>query len=137
MNNISYLPILVSAVVAFGISSLWYSPILFGKEWLALQKISNTDLANFKERGVWKSYIAQFVMTLITFAVLAFIISLVAVRSGTDGAFIGILAWLGFVLPSALSKILWKGESSILVAIESANDLITLVIGGAIIGAWR
>jgi hypothetical protein len=136
MNSINYLPILVSALVAFGISSLWYSPFLFGKEWLALQKIDSAELDAAK-KGVWKSYLSEIVMSLITFSVLGFIISLIAIRGSTDGAFLGILAWLGFILPSAISSLLWKKESLTLILIDSINSLVVLTIGGAIIGAWR
>ncbi|MFA6553983.1 MAG: DUF1761 domain-containing protein [Candidatus Paceibacterota bacterium] len=134
MNPINYLPILVASLASFAISSLWYSPILFGKEWVAL---SGTDMKTINPKTVWKSYIAQFFITLITFSVLAFLISMASVRSSTDGAFLGLLVWLGFVIPSLLSGLLWKRESFTLVLIDAINNLVVLTIGGAIIGAWR
>jgi len=137
MNPINYLPVFVASLVAFGISSFWYSPMLFGKEWLSKQKISDTDLENIKARGVARSYIAQFIATFIAFSVLAFIISLAAVRNTTDGAFLGALAWLGFILTSAISETLWSKRPTSVIFIDAINYLIILTIGGAIIGAWR
>jgi hypothetical protein len=137
MNPINYLPILVASLVSFAISSLWYSPMLFGKEWLALRKISETEIADIQARGVWKSYLAQFIMTLITFSVLAFVVSMAETRSSSDDAFLGLLAWLGFIVPISLSSWLWKKESFTLVMIDAVNNLIVLTIGGAIIGAWK
>ena len=137
MNSINYLPIIVASVVAFGLSSLWYSPILFGKEWMESQKLSPTDLKAIKTKNVLRSYLVQFIFTLITFSVLGFIISMTDVISGTDGAFIGLLVWLGFIIPSALSSLLWKKESLTLVLIDSINYLLILTVGGAIIGAWK
>ena len=136
MNSINYLPILVSALVAFGISSLWYSPFLFGKEWLALQRIDDAEIETKKAGGIWKSYLSSIIMSIVTFSVLAFIISLVSIRSSTDGAFLGLLVWLGFILPSAISSLLWKKEPLTLILIDCINNLIILTIGGAIIGAW-
>jgi len=135
MSTINYLPILVSSVVGFGISSLWYSPILFGKEWMEARKISTNDIE--KTKGIFRSYITQFIVTLVTFSVLAFIISMADVRSSTDGAFLGLLAWLGFIVPTSLSSLLWKRETITLVLIDTINYLLILTIGGAIIGAWR
>jgi len=137
MNSINFLPIFVASVVAFGLSSLWYSPILFGREWLKLQKISDQDLAARKETGIIKSYIVQFIMTLVTFSVLAFIISFTAIRNSADGAFLGALAWLGFILANSIGEVLWSKKPLTLVLIDSINYLIILTIGGAIIGAWR
>lgn len=134
MNTVNYLPILVSSVVAFGISSLWYSPILFGKEWMEGRKISELDMDN---KGVLKSYLFQFIESLITFSVLAFILSMTEIQNGTDGAFLGLLAWLGFILPTSLSDLIWKKEKITLVLIDTINYLLILVIGGAIIGAWN
>ncbi len=136
MNTINFLPILVSAIVAFGLSSLWYSPILFGKEWMEAIKISPKEIEE-KTGNILRSYILQFVVTLITFSVLGFIISMVDARTGTDGAFLGLLTWLGFIIPTSLSSLLWKKETLTLVLIDSINYLLILTIGGAIIGAWK
>jgi hypothetical protein len=137
MYTINFWPILVAAVVSFGIGALWYSPILFGKEWMALTKMSDQDMADAKARGVWKYYIIQFIATLVMFIVVGFAVSGLGVSSASDGAFIGFLAWLGLVAPLSLSGLMWKREPGKLVLIDTINYLVVLAIGGAIIGAWR
>ena len=137
MNSINYWPILVSSVVSFGLGALWYSPILFGREWVELLKISDADMARMIDQGMWKRYVTQFILTLITFIVMAFAIDEMGLRTATDGAFVGLLAWLGFIIPVTFSGMLWKNESIKLVLIDAINYLVVLAIGGAIIGAWR
>jgi hypothetical protein len=139
MITINYLPILVASLVAFGLSSLWYSPILFGNEWLAERKISleKTGQGSIKSYSLIKSYTIQIIFTLITFAVLGFIISVSTQANGSDGAFLGFLTWVGFILPNSISGFLWKNETLTLTLIDSINYLIILTIGGAIIGAWN
>ncbi|MES2215857.1 MAG: DUF1761 domain-containing protein [Patescibacteria group bacterium] len=137
MYTVNIWPIIVAAVVSFAIGALWYSPILFGKEWMALTKISEADMAAAKAKGVWKSYIVHFIANLISFAVLGFIIVAVGVQSGSDGAFFGFLVWLGFTLPLHISHLLWQKAPMKLILIDTVQVLIGLVIGGAIIGAWR
>lgn len=134
MITINYLPILVASLVGFGLSSLWYSPILFGKEWLAERKISLDSIQGY---SLTKSYIIQIVFTFITFAVLGFVIGISSNMGASDGAFLGFLCWLGFVLPNSISGFLWKKETLTLVLIDSINYLIILTVGGAIIGAWN
>jgi heme/copper-type cytochrome/quinol oxidase subunit 4 len=101
------------------------------------QKFSPEALDAMNKSNIVHSYILQFVFTLITFTVLAFVISMADVRSSTDGAFLGLLAWLGFIVPTSLSSLLWKKETFTLVLIDSINYLLILTIGGAIIGAWK
>ncbi len=138
MNTINFWPILISSVVAFAIGALWYSPVLFGKEWMSLLKITEKDVADMKTRGgMWKRYIAQFVMSLVMFAVLAFIIASSNGSTATDGAFLGFFVWLGFVLPISISSFLWKNQPFKLILIEAIQYLVTLVIAGGIIGAWK
>ena len=134
MEPINIFPILVATVVAFGIGSLWYSPFLFGKEWLEGRNIKEENIEKF---GTIKRYVVQIIFTLISFSVLAFIISMAEVRSSTDGAFLGILAWIGFIIPSSLAGLIWKRDTFTVFLIDVVYSLLILTIGGAIVGAWR
>jgi hypothetical protein len=137
MSSLNFWPILVASVVSFGIGALWYSPILFGREWMNLLKMSNDDLDSAKERGVAKLYFMQFIATLVMFTVIGFAISSMSTMSVSDGAFVGFLAWLGLIAPVSLGAVMWKRESAKLILIETIHYLVVLAIGAAIIGAWR
>lgn len=128
---------LISAVVGFGIGALWYSPILFGKEWMRLSRVSDSDMAQAKARGMWKPYLVHFIMNLVMFAVLGFFVASSDAITSTDGAFLGLIAWIGFIAPMGIYGLLWKREPFKLVLIDSVQILIGLVIGGAILGAWK
>jgi len=138
MNTVNIWAVVVASVVAFGIGAIWYSPILFGKEWMSLLKITDHDMLEAKAKGgMWKYYLAQLIATIVMFTVLGFAVTSMGIVSSSDGAFTGFLAWLGLVLPVSLSGILWKREPGKLFLIEVVNTLITLVIGGAILGGWQ
>jgi hypothetical protein len=137
MYTINFWPILVAAIVGFGVSALWYSPILFGKEWMALTKTTGEDVAAAQMRGVWKSYLIQFIALLVMFIVVGFCVSAIGITNASDGGFLGFLAWLGFMVPLFLAGLLWKREPFKLNLIDGINYLIILAIGAAIIGAWR
>ncbi len=136
MNSINIWSVIVAAVVSFGIGALWYSPILFGKEWASLIGLSAKDMEGMKA-GVWKAYVAQFIATLVSFAVLGFALAATGTDTASEAAFVGFLAWLGFSVPVGLSSLLWKKASFKLFLIEAVCSLLTLAIGGAIIGAWN
>lgn len=137
MYTINFWPILVASIVSFGIGGLWYSPILFGREKMELVALANKNFDPADGTGSFKSYIVQFIATIITFCVLAFAIAAINIQNASDGGFLAFLAWLGFMLPSYLSGLIWKKEPFKLFLIDSVNYLLILVIGGAIIGAWR
>jgi len=136
MYTINFWPILVSAIVSFGIGALWYSPILFGKEWMALTKMNMDNMSDMK-RGIGKFYVIQFVASLVMFIVLGFAISATGVIGASNGGIAGLLAWVGLILPVSLAGFMWKNEPGKLVLIETVNYLLVLAIGGAIIGAWQ
>jgi hypothetical protein len=85
MTSFNFWPVLVASVVAFAIGALWYSPILFGKEWMALSKISPKDIDDSSKKGMWKLYLTQLIATFVTFSVISFILS--AVGGATAGVF--------------------------------------------------
>ncbi len=136
METINLWSILVASVVAFAISAVWYSPILFGKEWMSLLGYTEKDIAETKKKGLTKSYVIQFIMTIITFIVIAFVISALNAQNVRDGAFIGLIAWVGFIVPVTVSCMLWEKSPLKLVLIDSIAMLICWIVGGAIIGAW-
>lgn len=137
MDPMNIWPILTASVAAFGIGALWYSPILFGKEWMSLMKISDSDVAKAKASSMWLLYGIHIIFTIVSFAVLGFLVVASGSRSGGDGAFIGFLVWLGAMLPIGVSQLLWEKRPFKLVAINMVNLLIAYMIGGAIVGAWR
>lgn len=128
--------VIVATIVAFVIGAIWYSPILFGREWLSLIGHSQKEVDDFKKKGVIKFYIIQLIITFITFCILGFAMTALSTKTGSDGAFIGVLAWLGFILPFGISAIIWEHRSFKLVLIDTVNLLLSLVVGGAIIGTW-
>jgi hypothetical protein len=134
--DINIWSVVVATIVAFIIGAIWYSPILFGKEWMALSGCTDAQVAEAKAKGMTKFYVIQLIITFITFCVLGFAMSTTAVSGTSDGALIGILAWLGFIFPMNISSLMWERRPFKLVLISSIQMLLVLVVGGAIIGAW-
>jgi len=137
MYTINFWPILVAAIVAMVIGALWYSPMLFGKDWMTLNKMNDADVKAAKAKGVWGLYVIQFVISLISFCVVGFLVSATGLQTASDGAFLGFLVWLGFVMPIGASGLCWEKKPFKLVLITTVASLLTLVIGAAIIGGWR
>ena len=75
--EINYLAVFVSAVVIFLLGGLWYSPVLFAKQWMSVINKSEEEL---KKDSKPTNYLVAFLQGLISAYILAIFISL-----GTSG----------------------------------------------------
>lgn len=131
-NGINWIAVIVATVVSFGLGGLWYSPILFAKEWTKLINKSEADL----KEGAVPGYVASVVLALIEATFLAALIKSLNVTSVEQGCLLGIMIWVGFVGPTSLIGTIFKGERKKLWAIDFGYHLVTLAVMGAIIAWW-
>jgi hypothetical protein len=139
MYDINILAVIVSAISAIVISTIWFSPALFGNMWAKLSGFSESDMAEAKAKGMagmWKQYLIQIIASIVQMAVLAFFIAISGSMTAFDGAFIGAITWLGFAFTINLTESIWLGKPFKLMLINTSNTLVFLIIGGLIMGAW-
>ncbi|MBI4158659.1 DUF1761 domain-containing protein [Candidatus Woesearchaeota archaeon] len=129
--------VLVTAVVSMVIGALWYSPLLFGKLWMKLSKVSEKEIQKMhKKSGTTRGYVLAFLSTLVMSYVLAYFIGYVGANAVLDGAVVGFLLWLGFIATVSLGTVLWEGKSFKLYVLNNMHHLISLVVMGAILATW-
>lgn len=137
---INYWAVVAAAIASMVIGSIWYGP-LFGKKFMQEMGMNNMSPEQQTEmkKGMTKTYIIQFIASLVMFYVLAHMMALSEnfygyspVQTGLTTAF---WVWLGFIVPLKLGDAIWGGKMS-LFWISIGNMLVTLLAGGAIIGAW-
>lgn len=136
---VNYLAVVVAAIATHVLGFLWYGP-LFGKKWMQLMKLTDKDKEKAKQKGMAKVMVGSFVASLVTAGVLAFLIDQLVVNlaegNALGGSLIGALVWLGFVATKALGSVFWEGKSWKLYFLNTAHDLVSLLLMGAILGAW-
>ena len=136
-TTINYWAVLVSAVASMVVGSVWYGP-LFGKLFMremGMDKLSPEEREKMK-KSMGRSYALQFVASLVMFFVLAWYV-ITSIHPGVWGGVANAFGlWLGFVVPLALGNAIWGGKMT-LFWLSIGNMLVTLLIAGAIIGAWR
>lgn len=135
MPNINYLAVLVSGVVIFMLGGLWYSPVLFGKKWMALQGRSAEDMSG---GGSMPAMYAQvFLCGLITAWVMAIMIGFLPVLDIMRGAKLAIICWLGFAAATSYGTALFSLKPKALWVIDSAFNLVSFVLAAIILTVWR
>jgi len=127
--------VLVSAVLAFGIGSIWYGP-LFGKAW---QKEVGLSDEKIQSGNMIKIFGISFILTLIMAFGMAFLFHKVEdakvtwLVGLTHGLYIGV----AFVVTSMGVNYQYEGKSLKLWAINSGYQVLFLMLMGAILGAWH
>jgi hypothetical protein len=152
MIEVNWLAIIVCAVVGMGIGALWHSKMLFGNAFMEASGMDmNMPPEKMKEiqKGMWKYYLTQFILLLIQlyFLSIAILIMSWGGRGGDvqeSGVMTGVLTalgvWLGFIIPSIGGQCLWSNRPRKmawrLFFINAGYMLVSLLIFGAILGAW-
>lgn len=134
--EINYLAVLVATVLQFFVGFIWYGPI-FGKLWGQIHgfdKLSKeVQQKMMKEMGPF--YGVQFGVTLVQTLVLALFIAVLP--EGWNPYGLAGLLWLGFVVPTQVSSVIFGGtEGKWIVkkiAVQAGAALLCLEVAAAVI----
>ncbi|HXT16390.1 MAG TPA: DUF1761 domain-containing protein [Gemmatimonadaceae bacterium] len=136
-SHVNYVAVLVTAVVIFMLGGLWYSKALFAKQWVALQGKTMEDFETEGKKGATPVMLLQvFICGLVVAYVVAVIENHFINLTIARGLMVGVLLWLvagvtsyGTGLFSFQRRGLWM--------INSGYNLVSMVVAGIILAAWR
>ena len=124
--------IFAAALAAYAVGAIWYALAVLGDAWLrALGKRKEELGSQLPAMAI------QFLLTLVTATVLALLVVRFGAITWAEGAAIGFVAGVGLLATGVASDYLFCGWSFRLYAIQVAYKLASLVIMGAVLGAWR
>jgi hypothetical protein len=131
--RVNYLAVLVAGLVYFFLGFLWYG-VIFNKAWMQWEFPLTPATAN--HNNVPLMYLCSFVLGLVMCYVLALICDWRGANALT-GALLGILMWVGFVLPTSYAASMFEGRPKHLYAINYGYCLVGMILAGLIVGGWR
>ena len=131
---VNYLAALVAALTNCGIGMLWYSPILFGNQWMKLSKMDPKKMDMKKEMP--KIFVISLTAAFVTAVVLGLFINMTVSTTLMEGLMIGFWAWLGFVATTLVTGVLYEKKSWTLYLINIGYQLVALLAMGAILVLW-
>ncbi len=126
------LTIIVSAVAMFVFGAFWFT-VLFGREWAKLMDFNPASEEKYKQLGMVKPLIANFLSNVLVVWVLYCMVDQMLVYSYAGLLRVLFIVWLGFSFPIYANAAIWERKTWKLVAINSAQSLISLVIVSYII----
>lgn len=131
--RINYLAFIVTAITTFVMSSLYYSPLLLGKVWRAVDQAAVAGKAPSK----WKA-LGEIARTLVIAYVFAPLVSLLGVSGDWKAVIIlAIWLWLGFSAMMWVGAIMWEHTPWLVAAIHSGDWLLKTILMAVILGLWR
>ena len=140
--------VFVAGIIIFLIGGLWYSPVLFAKRWIALQ---GRTVEQEKAQAAAANMPLMYASAIITSLLIAWTLALILAHIGRDpmmgelgggvsvghGALIGFMCWLGFAATTSYATASFSGKPKQLWLIDSTYNLVSFVLAGIILAAWR
>ena len=134
MLEIHYLHVVVTAVSAFVMSSIWYT--VFGKARMALLDQDPRAPADMRKEPAWKKATELVRELVIAYVVARFVVQL-GVADWKAAVQLGVWLWFGFVFMILVGAVVWDNVSWKLTAIHAGDWLVKLPLMAVILAVWR
>lgn len=135
-SNLNFLAIIVAGLASMPLGMLWYSPMMFGKQWMKARGMENMTTAQM-QKGVEKLYALSTVAAILSSFVLAVFISVIRPTTVIGGVQIAVMIWLGFVMTVQFTNWLFSGKPKQLFLIDTGYQFVTYLVMGIILSLWR
>src|ERR1041385_7375605 len=93
MQHVNWIAVFTAAASAFVLGGLWYSPVMFGRAWMAVKNFNDDDL---RKGSMGKIFAIAFILSLVMAANLAMFLA-EPKTTALWGATAGFLAGFGWV----------------------------------------
>jgi uncharacterized protein YneF (UPF0154 family) len=134
--HINYIAVIVAAVAAFAIGGLWYSPMLFAKQWVKAHGFTEEQVKEM-QKGAGKAYAISILCQLLIALAIAALIHYIHLERCVQGLRLALLVWGGFAFPLGLMATIFTGKKMGVFLIDTGYQLVYLLLMGSILTVWR
>ncbi|MBL0210087.1 MAG: DUF1761 domain-containing protein [Holophagaceae bacterium] len=135
--QVNYLAVLASGLAIFILGGLWYSPALFAKPWMSLQGVTEEELKAKSQGSMPALYVQAFITGVVQAWAMAVILNHFVNLTFLRAALVGVLCWAGFAAATSYATAIFSQKPRQLWLIDSAFNLVSFVLAGIILAAWR
>lgn len=128
--QVDWVVIFVASLVNMVIGFFWYSKYLFGSVW---SKLAHVHME--KRPKILGKVLIAFGFSLVIAYFLAFFQIQLGITTVTDGMLVGFFLWLGFVIPTHVSAVIWAKKPIKLFYINAGYWCLVFLVMGGIIAA--
>ena len=134
--EINGVAVLAAAAINMIVGAIWYSPYVFGKQWM---KLTGVTPQSMKESGN-KGMLAALVRSLLTAFVLAHLIflshSFFQNSYLQDSLMTGFWVYFGFIASTLLMHDTFEGRRKKLSLINASNEFVTIMVMAVVVGLF-
>ena len=123
--------LLASVIAAFVASSVWYSPLLFAKQFMDLSGVGPSAGPTVGK------IVGELGRNLILAYVLGRFIVLLGVVDWKGALNLGVWLWIGFPVLLLSGSVMWQNVPWMLAAIHAGDWLVKILLIAVILGVWR
>ena len=134
--HINYLAVVVAAVAAFAIGAIWYSPLLFAKQWVKAHGYTE-ERVNEMQKSAGKAYAVSLLCQLLIALAIAVLVGYLHLSLCVQGLKLGLLIWAGFAFPLGLMANVFSDKRITVFYIDAGYQLVYLLIIGSIVTVWQ
>jgi hypothetical protein len=131
MLKMNYWAVVVAAIAAFLMSSLYYSPLLLGNLWRDVDSVARTGI-----RPSTGTAIVELARTLAITFVIAKLVAQLGASSWKSALRLALWLWFGFSAMMWIGAIMWEKTSWKIAAIHSGDWLLKTTLVAVILAAW-
>ena len=131
MRDIKYLAVVVAAVAAFFLSTVWY--IAFAKQ---RAELSSTPTVDIKRPQPVKMVI-EIARNIVLASILAYLVARLGVVGWSATIQFGILMWIAFPVLLLVGSVMWENVPWKLASIHAGDWLLKILLMVIILSRWR
>jgi hypothetical protein len=132
-EGVNEVAILVTSILSVAAGSVWYSPLLFGEQWMRAAGLEAKDLA-MSTKQIFLRVVLGVVANLVLFYVLARFIN--ASRTGGDSLWALGIALVLFLTASTMSTVIWEKRSWLYIIIHIGYAAVAIFGGLGVLAFW-
>lgn len=130
--DVNYVAVVVAAVGTFVLGALWYSPALFGKQWVAAHGYT-PDQIEAMRKGAGGAYTVSFLCYLVMAWVMGVLVTRIGIDTLIGGIKLGALCWLGFAATIGLTAQMFSDRKFATYVIDAGYQLMYLLLMGMVL----
>jgi len=136
LHYVNFLAVVVAAIVAFLLGALWYSPLLFAKQWAALHGYTPEKLKAMQAQSK-RAYTVSFVCQLVIAFAMALLITITHIVALFAGIKLALVCWVGFAASTGLMAQVYSDKPFKAFLLDAGYQLVYFLAMGLILVAWH
>lgn len=128
--RVNILPLIIGTVFNMGLGAMWYSNVLFAKQWMKESGVTEDQISD--TTGMGKVYALTMLMALATAYVIGFLVNNLNLTSIIQVLVLAVMVWIGSDLPMIIKNWGFEGRTIKLGLINHTYQLAIYVVVGVL-----